>query len=103
MPKMGLGLPQVYGFAEQSGGSVHIESEVGRGAIVVFTPPRTDRALVEVEPTVVAQASRKSFGSVLLVEDDKQVASLVTDMLHELGYDVTHAARETESWRTPAY
>ncbi len=89
----GLGLPQVYGFAEQSGGSVRIESEVGRGTTVVLTLPRTDR-----EPPDVAAlgqacpAQPKAFGSVLLVEDDNEVASLVTDMLNELGYGVTRAA-----------
>jgi hypothetical protein len=89
----GLGLPQVYGFAEQSGGSVRIESEVGRGATVILTLPRTDRAPATVEPFVdVSQARFTASGSVLLVEDDNEVATLVTDMLRELGYKVIRAA-----------
>ncbi len=36
----GLGLAQVYSFAQQSGGDAHIESEPGRGTIVTITLPR---------------------------------------------------------------
>jgi CheY-like chemotaxis protein len=89
----GLGLPQVYGFAEQSGGSVQIESEVGRGTSVILTLPRTDRAPEPAEaPDPAQRAPDKACGSILLVEDDDEVASLVTDMLRELGYEVTRAA-----------
>lgn len=89
----GLGLPQVYGFAEQSGGSVHIRSEVGKGATVVLTLPRTDRAPAAAEPLIDLDPTQpKASGSVLLVEDDDEVASLVTDMLGELGYDVIRAS-----------
>ena len=39
----GLGLPQVYGFATQSGGTVRIESAVGRGTRVILILPRSNR------------------------------------------------------------
>ena len=39
----GLGLPQVYGFAQQSGGRVTIASEVGVGTIVTLLLPRSLR------------------------------------------------------------
>jgi signal transduction histidine kinase len=41
----GLGLPQVYGFAKQSGGHVKIDSEMGQGTTVRLYLPRlpTDR------------------------------------------------------------
>ena len=85
----GLGLPQVYGFAEQSGGSVRVESEVGKGTTVILMLPRTDRVPADVGPLIdIAQTQPKASGSVLLVEDDNEVASLVTDMLAELGYEV---------------
>lgn len=37
----GLGLSQVYGFVHQSGGQVHIESEVGKGTSIQLFLPRT--------------------------------------------------------------
>jgi signal transduction histidine kinase/ActR/RegA family two-component response regulator len=89
----GLGLPQVYGFAQQSGGSVVIESEVGKGTTVVLTLPRTAREPEVIEPVTDFDPLRpKAAGSVLLVEDDDDVASLVTEMMDELGYQVTRTA-----------
>ncbi|TPI13412.1 PAS domain S-box protein [Mesorhizobium sp. B4-1-3] len=41
----GLGLAQVYGFAQQSGGAVTIDSEVGRGTTVTIYLPRADMAV----------------------------------------------------------
>jgi CheY-like chemotaxis protein len=37
-------------------------------------------------------SEKASQGSVLLVEDDDEVATLVREMLHELGYEVTRTA-----------
>src|SRR5688572_7238606 len=89
----GLGLAQVYGFAKQSGGSVQIHSEPGRGTSVILLLPRSSD-----QPHEVAQGSlpdapaprpeKRSAGSVLLVEDNDEVATLVREMLQELGYRV---------------
>lgn len=89
----GLGLAQVYGFAKQSGGSVYIESEVGRGTTVSLLLPR---ALAKPAHEVAGSTdmsgepkSTESAGAVLLVEDDDDVAAMVGEMLDELGYSVT--------------
>lgn len=90
----GLGLAQVYGFARQSGGTVQIDTVVGRGTKVDVLLPRSLREPVEVHSTKdvnCATSERGSTGCVLLVEDDDEVASLVTDMLRELGYRVIRA------------
>ncbi|MBI1684148.1 PAS domain-containing protein [Caulobacter hibisci] len=91
----GLGLPQVYGFAEQSGGSVSVDSTVGRGTAVTLLLPRTLEA-----PAASAAAAITSLEglraptaeAVLLVEDDDEVAALVCEMLRELGYVVTRVS-----------
>ena len=91
----GLGLPQVQGFAEQSGGAVKIATEVGRGTTVTLLLPRSETpaaaqtAVIDLDNTGVRRSLR---GSLLLVEDDDEVAALVTDMLQELGYRVTRVA-----------
>jgi signal transduction histidine kinase len=43
----GLGLAQVYGFAQQAGGSVDIRSEEGRGTTVTLYLPRTRTEVVD--------------------------------------------------------
>ena len=91
----GLGLAQVYGFAKQSGGSVDIDSEIGRGTRVTLTLPRSHRIPAAQPHHIAAHTQQRpspSAGSVLLVEDDNQVAALVSQMLDELGYEVTRAA-----------
>ena len=92
----GLGLPQVYGFAQQSGGLVRLSSTLGKGTTVTLLLPRSDVApAAEERPTPPLDASarrRAALGSILLVEDDNEVAALVEDMLQELGYRVTRAA-----------
>lgn len=92
----GLGLAQVYGFAQQSGGTVQIESSPGEGTSIHLLLPRSHRPLQEV-PAAHASlypvpAPSNSSGSVLLVEDDSEVAALVSDMLVDLGYAVVHAS-----------
>jgi signal transduction histidine kinase/ActR/RegA family two-component response regulator len=92
----GLGLAQVYGFAKQSGGDVTIETEVGRGTSVILLLPRAEE-----QPAIVADnlidlgerlQARIDAGSVLLVEDNDDVATLVGEMLEELGYRITRVA-----------
>ena len=92
----GLGLPQVYGFAQQSGGSVKIDSKAGVGTTVTLLLPRSDVAPTAPPPGNVdldSTARRRALrGCILLVEDDDGVAALVAEMLNSLGYRVTRVA-----------
>ncbi|HKC56057.1 MAG TPA: PAS domain-containing protein [Vicinamibacterales bacterium] len=100
----GLGLPQVYGFAHQSGGRVSIESHVGDGTTVTVMLPRSSKPPVastrEAETAAASAhgddtARRDDMarrGQVLLVEDDREVAALTREMLSCLGFHVTHVA-----------
>lgn len=95
----GLGLAQVYGFARQSGGTVWIESECNRGTSVIMLLPRSARVPDQPDTEQLAEddSSNASIGTVLLVDDDKEVAALVGEMLEHLGYRVTHAASATDA------
>ena len=86
----GLGLSQVYGFVRQTGGGVDIDSEPGRGTTVTMLLPFTREAVGEVEDAGPRRADQPSL-TVLLVEDDVEVADLVEAMLQELGHDVLRA------------
>jgi PAS domain S-box-containing protein len=82
----GLGLSQVHGFAHQSGGTVAIQSQLGRGTTVeIFLP----RATEGVGPTLdEPQHCSASSGVVLVVEDNPDVSVVSASMLKQLGYVV---------------
>ncbi len=86
----GLGLPMVFGFAQQSAGHVAIESEVGRGTAVTIVLPaiagELDARSAEVARAPVPATAR---ARILVVEDEPQVLQLVASQLLGLGYEVT--------------
>ena len=92
----GLGLPQVYGFATQSGGTVRIDTALGRGTTISLLLPRSAKLPAPDQRTTLElqleQRRPPSEGSVLLVEDDDEVAALVGEMLAQLGYATTRTA-----------
>jgi two-component system, NtrC family, sensor kinase len=88
----GLGLSQVYGFAKQSGGTTTVTSTVGRGTAITLFLPRTDEQPPKpVAPAVTVQAPQRA-GTVLLVEDNPEVAEVATSYLQQLGYAVKPVA-----------
>ncbi len=83
----GLGMSMIYGFVRQSHGHVRITSALRQGTTVrLYLPMATG---TEVAPeqgrAVVLQGGGQR---ILVVEDDVQVRSLVTELLEQLGYDV---------------
>jgi PAS domain S-box-containing protein len=83
----GLGLSQVHGFAHQAGGTVGLKSVLGSGTTITMclpkatTQPATERDHVPL----------KGSGTVLLVEDNPEVATVSTRLLEQLGYNVRWA------------
>jgi signal transduction histidine kinase len=93
----GLGLPQVYGFAQQSGGRLTIHSEVGVGTTVALLLPRSLRQpagpkTVDAPRASSVRSDGTRRGQLLLVEDDNEVAALTREMLNSLGFSVIHVA-----------
>ncbi len=83
----GLGLSQVYGFAQQSGGTVSIDSTLGRGATVTICLPRTRKSPAQADG-VVGDAAGVAGGLILLVEDNPDVANVTAQMLRAMGHEV---------------
>jgi PAS domain S-box-containing protein len=90
----GLGLSQVHGFVHQSGGTVTITSELGKGTTVTLYFPRS--AETEAKATEQPAAASAGGGTVLVVEDNPEVAEVTIMMLRELGYEVC-AARDADA------
>ena len=88
----GLGLSQVYGFARSSGGDVRLDGRPGEGAVITLLLPRSEKPLSEVEPAAPTADLSRSKGRVLMVEDDDHVATMVSEMLQQLGYRTERAA-----------
>jgi signal transduction histidine kinase len=84
----GLGLSMVYGFAQQSGGLVQMQSEPGRGSVVRLFFPRIARSPTEDPPAAEPAAARDGHETVLVVEDDDMVRAYVESELRTLGYRV---------------
>ena len=85
----GLGLSQVHGFAHQAGGTIRVSSELGKGTTVTMLLPREHSSpQAEEAERVEAGAS----GTVLLVEDNPDVASVSVTLLEQLGYSVRRVA-----------
>jgi CheY-like chemotaxis protein len=89
----GLGLSTVYGIVQQSGGSIYVYSEPGKGTTFKIYFPRhegtLDAAVAAPEPKAVPASAHSA---VLLVEDDPAVREAVRAMLERIGYTVLEAA-----------
>ncbi|KKC27126.1 ATP-binding protein [Sphingomonas sp. SRS2] len=84
----GLGLSQVYGFVQSSGGEIEVESEPGQGTTMRLRLPRTNKAVPKpAGHPPVAPRGGKGRRRALLVEDDDTVATMVGGMLDELDFD----------------
>ena len=88
----GLGLSQVHGFVRQSGGHIRIYSELGEGTTVKIYLPRSFAGRSEAKnETKVPDSQRGKMETVLVVEDDPDVRSYVTETLRRLNYGVLEA------------
>jgi two-component system, NtrC family, sensor kinase len=81
----GLGLSQVYGFAKQSGGTATVTSRLGRGTVITLYLPRTHELPAPSLAETVPEAAPGRAGTVLLVEDNAEVAEVATAYLEQLG------------------
>jgi len=97
----GLGLSMVYGFAKQSGGGVRIESTVGEGTSVwIYLPHHQGQSASQHAPVTTDQAPASVHGqTVLVVDDEPNVRTLVTEVLQEMGLNTLEAAEGPSGMR----
>ncbi|MCQ4251537.1 ATP-binding protein [Pseudomonas stutzeri] len=92
----GLGLSMVYGFIKQAKGYVQVESEPGRGSrVCLYLPVQHGEAVTPVpesEPVLNGAGE-----TILVVEDEPVVRSLVVEVLNDLGYQTIEAGDATEA------
>jgi signal transduction histidine kinase/CheY-like chemotaxis protein len=88
----GLGLSQVYGMARQSGGTVRIDTQLGRGTTVtVYIPRAAVAATARPAEAVAVVPGDRHHGRILVVDDDADVRTVAVIALESLGYAVSVA------------
>lgn len=92
----GLGLSTAYGIVQQSGGTLTLDSNVGRGThVTVLLPVGSVGAVAE--RTSIVRHANGTGRTVLLAEDEPAVRSLTRRILERSGYEVLEAANGADA------
>jgi two-component system, cell cycle sensor histidine kinase and response regulator CckA len=86
----GLGLASAYGIIKNHSGFIRVYSEKGQGTTFYIYLPATAKAVQE-EPSKETGV-RRGKGRVLLVDDEKMILDVGSQMLESLGYEVITAS-----------
>ncbi|RST32237.1 hybrid sensor histidine kinase/response regulator [Sphingomonas ginkgonis] len=95
----GLGLSMVYGFAQQSGGTIRLESRLGEGTTAQLWLPRAgedEGGEADSAPELANQPAGRTL-TVLLVDDHPEVRATTAGMLVDLGHQVIEASQGSEA------
>jgi signal transduction histidine kinase/ActR/RegA family two-component response regulator len=101
----GLGLAITHRFVQLMKGSIHVESEAGRGAIFTVQLPAqvvmetTEPAPSEGTSDVSFPESKIDLNTILVIDDDPSVRDLMTRFLSKLDFKVVSAANGEEGFR----
>jgi signal transduction histidine kinase/response regulator RpfG family c-di-GMP phosphodiesterase len=87
----GLGLSQVLGFAQQSGGEVRIDSRVGQGTTITIFLPRSRESLPRAVDNANPAPHDGESATILVVDDDADVRDLTVNALEAMNYRVLAA------------
>ena len=93
----GLGLSMVYGFINQSGGSVAVTSTVGVGTTAEIVLPRAKADAREPDDVADRETQSGQGQTILVIEDDPGVTAVIGEGLRQLGYRVMHVATGAEA------
>jgi PAS domain S-box-containing protein len=87
----GLGLSTVYGVITQSGGHIEVHSRVGQGTTFRLYLPTVKEPVREQKPKSRMERRMGSLETILLVEDEDALRTLIGDLLVNSGYNVMQA------------
>jgi two-component system cell cycle sensor histidine kinase/response regulator CckA len=93
----GLGLSTVFGIVTQCGGAIDVTSRVGHGTRFDLYFPSVESDILTTAPTQSLGQPQRGTETILLVEDEPSVRTLVRDELRKLGYRVVEAKNGVEA------
>ena len=93
----GLGLSTVFGIVTQCGGAIDVTSRVGHGTRFDLYFPSVESDILTTAPTQPLARPQRGTETILLVEDEPSVRTLVRDELRKLGYRVVEAKNGVEA------
>lgn len=94
----GLGLSMVFGFIQQSGGQIHVDSVVGRGTTFqLYLPAAHAEAVSRTDAPVANREDQRGSETILVVEDEVGVRALAAAILRDFGYRVIEAKNGHEA------
>ena len=93
----GLGLATVYGIIQQTGGSIRVESEPGKGSSFYLYLPRIGETAPLPDEGQTAVTTLRGTETVLVVDDQEAIRTLVQTVLKSYGYKVLVAANGSEA------
>ena len=89
----GLGLPVVYGIVNQLGGAIAVDSEVGQGTAFTIALRRASTARAARSAAIALPVTEtKSTRTIVLVDDEDDVRSVMKSVLCQRGYRVLDAS-----------
>jgi two-component system cell cycle sensor histidine kinase/response regulator CckA len=88
----GLGLATVIGIVQQSGGSITVDSQLGRGTTCRIYFPRVEGGLSDAVPGPLGAPLARGSETILLVEDADALRAMIREMLEAAGYTVLEYA-----------
>jgi len=94
----GLGMAAVYGIIRNHGGSISVESDIGKGTVVkIHLPAIEDKEEQVLEKPSEAARVASGPGTILVIEDEETVMNVIRDILDKLGYRILSATTGKEA------